>query len=1164
MQGHSDSRAPARTDPQTPVRCPLCGHRFAPGDIGGSVYCTKCGRQFYPYSFMEDTVALGLEGDGGESVAPAPSAEAPPAQEANPLGTRFGDYEILEEVARGGMGVIYRARHRVLKRVVALKVLRAREGATDEDIERFMREAKAAASLQHPNIVPIHELDVFKGQHFFTMDFIEGVPLDRLLEQGPLAPHRACDLIARVARAVHYAHTHGIIHRDIKPANIILDNGERPMITDFGLAVNLSGDEQTQRMTRTGAVMGTLPYIPPEQAGGKIEEVGPRSDVYALGAVFYEMLTGRPPFIGETQFELLRRIIHQDPLPPRSLNPRIHPDVQTICMKCLDKQSQRRYADAEALAEDCEAFIQGEMIQARPATLLYRLRRRIETRPALFGLCASVVVLGLALLVHMRLATREKEQMERVLQETGDKAERVKQEKQEIEARVSRNWRREFACDFKDNFPATISWHNARNTNRGWFDRDRAVVDRKAGQMILEGTDKSDLERAVFGFPMQLPFDYRLELRVHLPENDPATLQLLSGIGQNYLVRPTSRIVWLGVPGSPGARILRNQTTVAENSGFVLTPGRTHRVELVRRMEEPLLSVSVDGETVLEDAAAYDTADAAATHLGLSAHDGNLVLLEANLYVLGLSREMISTLLEVGDSLVVQKERALAQKLYERVLREKTQRAVHLRAYSGFVHAFSRSPRKLEESCRNLIASIRTNKSRSVEAGELEYLLGLAYAALNDEKALYFYQQAFEAAKPGVTDVFENEETRVIGPFEGRGGLLKTHPPEHDFNLDAVYTGKAGEVRWRPEDEPDEYGRVYLAPNPPSYSTWYIRRVYTTAHALRLALQARSDDGLIVWVNGEKALERNEKRSLDEEHVTIPVNFVKGRNVVLLKVHNMHGQAGYQLTAKALEVPPQLIGAYGLLARLESALMQLNLHDPTGARGLLSTMLQDSSMEILATRFRAEVRARGVTAKVLEHVDRLLATERGVAHAWVLLEAMRVLDPAAGRKLALRYHKLAEVETGAERPAEAEEALKQAALLAPEWHLPRFDRAVLLYRTERTEEAEQQFLDATEALPDSLELQLSIAGFYLHDESPARPAQALPATSAAVKLSEGQSPEALTLHAEALYATGRYGEALEAIEAAVALETNAEREALRRSIRSVLNMTIVPAAAEGE
>ncbi|MCC8189065.1 MAG: serine/threonine protein kinase, partial [Planctomycetes bacterium] len=314
------------------IQCTLCGHSFHPGTVVGFVYCPACGRRFNPRSTQTDTLLLPVPTDHGNT---AEGASDDAGEEEEP-GRRFGEYVILDEIARGGMGVVYLARQRLLKRVVALKVLRSGDSASVEERERLLREAKAAAGLSHPNIVPIHEFSVYQGQPYFTMDYIDGDPLDRLLEHGPLNVRQAVEIIESVSRAIAYAHARGIIHRDLKPANIIITPDGRPMITDFGLAVEQEPEgDNKRRMTMAGSVMGTIPYAPPEQAAGKIDLISERSDVYAMGAVLYEMVTGRPPFTGFTQFELMRRVIHHDPVPPRQINPKVHRDEETVILNCM-------------------------------------------------------------------------------------------------------------------------------------------------------------------------------------------------------------------------------------------------------------------------------------------------------------------------------------------------------------------------------------------------------------------------------------------------------------------------------------------------------------------------------------------------------------------------------------------------------------------------------------------------------------------------------------------------------------------------------------------------------------------------------------------------------------------------------------------------------------
>ncbi len=288
---------------------------------------------------------------------------------------RFNDYHILGEIARGGMGVVYRARHVTLDRVVALKMILAGRLADAEEVDRFQTEAKAAALLQHPNIVAVFEVDAWEGQHYFTMEYIDGCSLSSRLASGPVSNVEAADLVRKIARAIHYAHKQGVVHRDLKPSNILIDLEGEPHVTDFGLAkrMGLKSDR-----TRTGAVLGTPCYMSPEQAEGKTDEIGPLSDVYSIGAIFYELLTGRPPFNAATALDTVWQVVHNDPAPPRILNPTVDHDLETICLKCLEKDPKNRYASAEALAEDLQRYQNGESILARGFNVLDRLTRMLE------------------------------------------------------------------------------------------------------------------------------------------------------------------------------------------------------------------------------------------------------------------------------------------------------------------------------------------------------------------------------------------------------------------------------------------------------------------------------------------------------------------------------------------------------------------------------------------------------------------------------------------------------------------------------------------------------------------------------------------------------------------------------------------------------------------
>ncbi|MGO9112123.1 MAG: WD40 repeat domain-containing serine/threonine protein kinase, partial [Thermoguttaceae bacterium] len=300
-----------------------------------------------------------------------------------------GDYELLEEIARGGMGVVYKARQISLNRIVAVKMILAGHLATKADHERFHSEAQAAALLDHPNILPVFEVGEHEGQHYFSMGYVDGQSLATRLAEGPLPPKEAAELVATVAEAVEYAHRQGVIHRDIKPSNVLIDSMGRPRVTDFGLAKRMgSGSE----LTATGQVLGTPSYMAPEQAAGQINAVGPAADVYSLGALLYTTLAGRPPFQAATPLETLRQVIEREPVALRQLNPGVPRDVETMVLKCLEKPISRRYVTAQALAEDLWRYLQGRPIVARPVGRWEHAWRWCRRQPVVAGLIAAVAV----------------------------------------------------------------------------------------------------------------------------------------------------------------------------------------------------------------------------------------------------------------------------------------------------------------------------------------------------------------------------------------------------------------------------------------------------------------------------------------------------------------------------------------------------------------------------------------------------------------------------------------------------------------------------------------------------------------------------------------------------------------------------------------------------
>lgn len=276
-----------------------------------------------------------------------------------------GDYELVEEIARGGMGVVYQARHKTLNRAVALKMILSGQFASEADVRRFHQEAEAAANLDHPGIVPIYDIGEHEGRHYFSMKFIEGGSLAAKLPELRKDRRKIVRLITDIARAIHHAHQRGILHRDLKPANILLDENGNPLVSDLGLAKQIKSESD---LTHTGAVVGTPAYMPPEQAAAK-KEITTAADIYSLGAIFYEALTGQPPHQGDSPVETMMRVLNEEITRPRDLDGGIDRILELICLKCLEKDPDKRYASAAALAEDLENWAEGRPVSVRPPSI---------------------------------------------------------------------------------------------------------------------------------------------------------------------------------------------------------------------------------------------------------------------------------------------------------------------------------------------------------------------------------------------------------------------------------------------------------------------------------------------------------------------------------------------------------------------------------------------------------------------------------------------------------------------------------------------------------------------------------------------------------------------------------------------------------------------------
>ncbi len=308
--------------------------------------------------------------------------------------TDFGPYVLMEEIGRGGMGVVYKARQKGLDRIVALKMILSSHLASPEQVERFYAEARAAARVQDPRIVGIHDVGQIGGQHYFAMEFVAGPSLAQWLQVGPLSPEDAARCVMIVAKAIGRLHAQGIVHRDLKPSNILLDEAGLPCVTDFGLAKMLSTDGPA---TRTGAIVGTPSYMSPEQAAGHGGDVGPLSDVYSLGAILYELLTGTPPFDEANPLDTLVQVLEGEPSPPGQLRLGLPRDLELICLKCLEKSPESRYVSATDLADDLERFLRGEPVEARRLGVWPRLARWARREPALVSRLSTLVICGAVL-----------------------------------------------------------------------------------------------------------------------------------------------------------------------------------------------------------------------------------------------------------------------------------------------------------------------------------------------------------------------------------------------------------------------------------------------------------------------------------------------------------------------------------------------------------------------------------------------------------------------------------------------------------------------------------------------------------------------------------------------------------------------------------------------
>jgi hypothetical protein len=374
--------------------CAACGALFLPVEGAHVAQCQRCsgsGSGAGRRAPADESSGIGASDSTADSDSGVQHPDAPPA--ALGAGQRFGDYEIIDVVARGGMGVVYRTRHISLGRLVALKVLREGRRGSPEHVKRFKREAKAVARLDHENIVRVHEFGHKHGHYFFTMDFVAGGSFESFLTDPERDVRRGVELVRDVVRALAFAHTQGVIHRDIKPANVLIDDRGRGRITDFGLARTM---DTTTTLTQEGELLGTPLYMSPEQLRGRVRQVDERSDIYGVGVMLYQHLAGRLPHLAQTMVDLQYKVVKEEPEPLRSLSPSVDPALEVITHKCLEKRRDDRYQTALELADDLDRWLGGERIAARPPSLASRMVRRVQRGPGgvLGGVAIGLVVLG--------------------------------------------------------------------------------------------------------------------------------------------------------------------------------------------------------------------------------------------------------------------------------------------------------------------------------------------------------------------------------------------------------------------------------------------------------------------------------------------------------------------------------------------------------------------------------------------------------------------------------------------------------------------------------------------------------------------------------------------------------------------------------------------------